>query len=35
MTSEVIEITEVNYLEATEELFIYVVAPENSSFHDL
>ena len=32
MTSEVVEVTEVNYLEVTEELFIYVVVPENGSF---
>ena len=31
MTSEV---TEVNYYEVPEELFIYVVAPENDSFDD-
>ena len=35
MTSEVVEVTKVNYLEGTEELSIYVIAPENSSFHDL
>ena len=35
MTSEVVEVIEVNYLEVTEELFIYGVVPENSSFHDL
>ena len=32
MTSEVVEVTEVTYLEVTEELFIYVVVPENGSF---
>ena len=35
MTSEVTEVTEVNYLEVTKELFIYVVVPKNGSFHDL
>ena len=35
MTSEVAEVTEVNYLEVTEELFLYVVVPENGSFHGL
>ena len=35
MTSEVVEVTQVNYLEVTKELFIYVVVPKNGSFHDL
>ena len=35
MTSEVVEVTEVNYLEVTEELFIYVVVTKNGSFYDL
>ena len=35
MTSEVTEVTEVNYLEVTKELFISVVLPKNGSFHDL
>ena len=35
MTSEVTEVTEVNYLEVTKELFIFVVVPKNDSFHDL
>ena len=35
MTSEVVEVTEVNYLEVIEEFFIYVVVPENGSFNGL
>ena len=35
MTSEVTEVTEVNFLEVTKELFIYIVVPENGSFRDL
>ena len=35
MTSEVVEVIEVNYLEVTEELFISVVLPKNGSIHDL
>ena len=35
MTSEVTEVTEVNYLEVTKELFICVVVPENGSFSGL
>ena len=32
MTSEV---TKINYLEVAEELFSYVLVPENGSFNDL
>ena len=35
MTLKVAEVSEVNNFEDTEELFIYVVVPENGSFHDL
>ena len=35
MTSEVVEVAEVNYQEVTEELFIYVLVPENGSFNGL
>ena len=35
MTSEVAEVTEVSYLEVTEELFLYVAVPENGTFHGL
>ena len=35
MASEVTEVTEVNYLEVTKELFIYVLVPENGSFSGL
>ena len=34
MISEVIEVAEVNYLEVTDELIIYVVVPENGYLHD-
>ena len=29
------EVTEVNYLEVTKELFIYVLVPKNGSFNGL
>ena len=35
MTSEVVEVTQVNYLEVTKELSIYVVVPANGSFYGL
>ena len=35
ITLEVVEVTEVNYLEFTEKFITYVVAPKNGSFHDL
>ena len=35
MTSEVVEVIEVNYKEVIEELFISVVLPKKGSFHVL
>ena len=35
VTSEVVKVTEVNYLEVTEKFITHVVVPKNGSFHDL
>ena len=34
-TFEVVEVTEVNFLEVTEKFITYVVVPKNGSFHNL